>query len=80
VSAPDRPGLLHAVAAAFFAAGVRVVAMTAATDADAVVDRFEVTDASGAKLGTTAEEAVRRHLAAGVTARRRRFGRTLSVR
>jgi hypothetical protein len=45
-----------------------------------VIDRFEVTDRAGAKLGPDDEERVRQLLRAGVAAKRRRFGRGLAVR
>ena len=80
IRSPDRAGLLHAIAAAFFAAGVRVAAANVTIDGDDVVDRFEVTDEKGAKLAPNAEAAVRDQLASGVSAKRRRLGRTLSVR
>jgi [protein-PII] uridylyltransferase len=80
IRATDRPGLLHAIAAGLFAAGARVVALTVTAEDDGVVDRFELTDGNGAKLGAAVEAEVGRHLASGVTARRRRLGRSLSVR
>jgi [protein-PII] uridylyltransferase len=74
VRSPDRPGLLHDVAAAFDAAGVDVLAADLHTEDDLVIDRFDVVDRDGAKLAARHEEAVRRFVREGVAARRR-FGR-----
>lgn len=70
VRAPDRPGLLHAVAAAFAAAGVDVHAASVTTRAGVAIDRFDVS-----RLDTETEAAVRVHLAGGVTPRRRFWSR-----
>ncbi|HEY7072254.1 MAG TPA: ACT domain-containing protein, partial [Acidimicrobiales bacterium] len=79
VRAPDRPGLLHDVAAAFDAAGVDVLAADLHSEGGLVIDRFDVVDRNGAKLGAGHEDAVRRFLRAGV-APRRRFGRRQAAR
>ena len=46
----DRPGLLHALTAAFAAAGVSVHAARITTEGDQAVDYFELSDGRGAKL------------------------------
>jgi Kef-type K+ transport system membrane component KefB len=79
VRAPDRPGLLHDVAAAFDAAGVDVLAADLHSEDDLVIDRFDVVDRNGAKLGAAHEDAVRRFLRDGVVPRRR-FGRRQAAR
>jgi Kef-type K+ transport system membrane component KefB/glycine cleavage system regulatory protein len=71
VRSPDRPALLHDVAAALDAAGVSVLAASLTSEDELVIDRFEVVDRRGAKLGPRHEEAVHRHLRAGVGPRRR---------
>ena len=45
-----------------------------------MIDRFEVTDQDGAKLSPEEVDRVRDLVRSGVIARRRRFGRRLSVR
>ena len=45
-----------------------------------VIDRFEVTDQDGAKLSPEEVDRVRDLVRTGAIARRRRFGRRLSVR
>ena len=67
------------MAAAFDAAGVNVLAATLSADDELVIDRFELVDQNGAKLGTRHEEAVARHLRDGVGPRRR-FGLSLGRR
>jgi len=56
----DRPALLHDVAAVFDAAGASVLAASLTAGDDLVVDRFELTDRDGAKLGPAHEAAIRR--------------------
>lgn len=80
VVVPDRAGVLYAVAAAFAAAGIEVRSAQASSHDGLVIDRFEVTDRDGAKLGDEVVARFREHLRAGVVARRRRFRRRLSVR
>jgi Na+:H+ antiporter len=75
VRSVDRPALLHDVAAVFDAAGASVLAASLTAGDDLVVDRFELTDRDGAKLGPAHEEAIRRLLRDGVAPPRRRFGR-----
>jgi [protein-PII] uridylyltransferase len=72
VRGPDRPGLLHAVAVAFAAAGADVHAARVDTLGGVACDRFDLSDASGAKLAPAREDAIRAHVAAGVTPRPRR--------
>lgn len=72
VTGPDRPGALSAVSSAFAAAKIVVHTARIATDADAVNDRFAVSDRVGRKLDTKAMELVRRALA-GERIRRRPF-------
>ena len=50
VRCTDRPGLLHALATAFAAAGVEVRPAQVSAHDGLVIDRFEVTDRDGAKL------------------------------
>jgi Kef-type K+ transport system membrane component KefB len=75
VRSVDRPALLHDVAAVFDAAGASVLAASLTAGDDLVVDRFELTDRDGAKLGPAHEAAIRRLLRDGVAPPRRRFGR-----
>ena len=72
VEAPDRPGLLHAVASAIAAAGADVHAARVATVDGVARDRFDLSDRAGRKLDATVEAAVRTGLACGVTAPRSR--------
>jgi len=74
VRSADRPGLLRDVATALDAADVDVLAADLYTDDDLVIDRFELVDRHGAKLGAAHEAALRRYLRDGVEPRRR-FGR-----
>ena len=80
IRATDRPGLLHAIATTFAAAGVNVRSAQMSSRDDLVIDRFEVTDADGAKLSKTTAARLRELLHHGVTAKRRRFGRRLAVK
>ncbi len=76
----DEPGVLHSLAAAFAAAGVNVLSASASSDDEMVIDRFEVTDQKGAKVNDDRAELVRQFIRTGVSARRRRFGRTFVTR
>jgi Kef-type K+ transport system membrane component KefB/predicted amino acid-binding ACT domain protein len=80
VRATDRPGLLHAIATSFAAAGVNVRSAQMSAHDDLVIDRFEVTDRDGAKLDEAHAARVRELLRLGVRARRRRIGGRLLVR
>ena len=72
VRGKDQPGLLHALTAAFAAAGADVHAARVHTVHGDVVDVFELTDVRGLKLGRDACEEVEQMLAAGVVERPRR--------
>lgn len=77
VEAPDRPGLLHALATAFAASGADVHRARITTAGTTAKDHFELTDGRGEKLGRAAEEAIRAALASGVgPSRRARAGLT----
>jgi Kef-type K+ transport system membrane component KefB/predicted amino acid-binding ACT domain protein len=78
ITAPDKPGLLHALATAFAASGVEVQAARVGGDDGMAVDRFEVTDRAGAKLDEDLEALVRRFVHGGVVARRRPIRRSFS--
>lgn len=80
VRATDRPGLLAGLATAFAASGITVRSATMRTEGDLVIDRFEVTERAGAKLGGEDEDRLRNVLRTGATVRRRRIGRRLQVR
>lgn len=76
----DRPGVLHALAAAFAGAGIEVRSAQVSSHDGLVIDRFEVTDRNGGKLSDELEQRFCDLLHGGVSARRRRFGRRLVVR
>ena len=80
VRCTDRPGLLHALATSFAAARVEVKSANVSAHDGLVIDRFEVTDQDGAKLSPEEVDRVRDLVRTGAIARRRRFGRRLSVR
>jgi UTP:GlnB (protein PII) uridylyltransferase len=80
VVVPDRAGVLHAIAAAFAGAGIEVRSAQVSSHDGLVIDRFEVTDHAGAKLTEAHQERFLELLRGGVSAKRRRFGRRLSVR
>jgi [protein-PII] uridylyltransferase len=73
--APDRPGLLHSIAAAFAAVGVNVHTARATTDGDVVCDVFAVTDRHGSKLDQRTKAAIEEALRVGVRPGRQRFRR-----
>ena len=76
VAAPDRPGLLFAITAAFAASGVDVHSAKVTTIGLGALDLFELTERDGHKLSRAREDEIRRCLALGaVAARRRRGGR-----
>ena len=50
VTAPDRPGLLHAITVAFATAGVDIHAASVATVDGVARDRFDLTDSGGHQL------------------------------
>ena len=75
VQAPDRQGLLHAITAAFAAAGTSVHSARVSTTGGAVSDSFELTDSTGAKLRDDLKERVVELIQNGVRPRKgRRFG------
>lgn len=74
ISAPDRPGLLHAMTAAFAASGVDVHSAKVTTIGPGAVDRFELTERDGHKLSPAREDEIRRLLAEGAPTPRRRWG------
>jgi UTP:GlnB (protein PII) uridylyltransferase len=76
VRSPDKPGLLHALANSFAASGVEVHLARIAADDGTTLDRFDLTDRHGHKLDQATKFAVERHVAGGVTTKRRRFRRT----
>ncbi|MEO7555755.1 MAG: cation:proton antiporter [Acidimicrobiales bacterium] len=80
IRSTDRPGLLCSLATAFAAAGVEVRSAKVSAGDGLVIDRFEVVDRDGAKLGADVEQRVRDLLISGVTIKRRRFGRRLAVK
>ena len=74
----DRPGLLHAITVGFASAGVDVHSARVRTVEGQAVDRFEVTDRNGRKLGEPAKRAVIEAITGGVRTGRR--GRLLRRR
>lgn len=80
VRAPDRPALLHAVAAAFATAGVDVHTARVTTTGGEAVDRFQVTDRSGSKLDGGLEAAVTDALAGRAVRKRQRGWRRSAAR
>jgi Kef-type K+ transport system membrane component KefB len=74
----DCPGLLHSITVGFASAGVDVHSARVGTVAGQAVDRFEVTDRNGRKLGEPAKRAVIEAITGGVRTGRR--GRLLRRR
>jgi Kef-type K+ transport system membrane component KefB len=74
VRAPDKPGVLHAIAAAFVSQRVEVLAMNAVKDGDSVIDRFEITDRRGGKLDDDLQQQIRAAIRDGVEAKHGRLG------
>ena len=74
----DCPGLLHSITVGFASAGVDVHSARVGTVAGQAVDRFEVTDRNGRKLGEPAKRAVIEAVTGGVRPGRR--GRLLRRR
>ena len=68
----DRPGLLHAITVGFASAGIDVHSAQVRTLEGQVVDRFELTDRNGRKVGDGAKRAVVEALTDGVKVGRRR--------
>ena len=75
VRSRDRHGLLHAITVGIAAAGAEVHAARVMTESGRAVDRFELTDGHGNKLGAPTKEAIRQALLEGVTPRRSRLRR-----
>lgn len=69
VRAADRPGLLHALAAAMAVAGADVHAASVRTVGGVARDRFDLSDRGGRRLTPARQEAVRRAIGRGVAAR-----------
>ncbi len=74
----DCPGLLHSITVGFASAGVDVHSARVGTVEGRAVDRFEVTDRNGRKLGEPAKRAVIDAVTGGVRTGRR--GRLLRRR
>jgi UTP:GlnB (protein PII) uridylyltransferase len=70
--APDRPGLLRSLAAAFAASGVDVHSAHVSSEAGRALDRFELTDQRGRKLDEATKGALEAAVADGVRGWRRR--------
>ncbi len=75
----DRGGLLHAITVGIAAAGASVHSARLETVDGLAVDRFELTDPSGQKLGPETKAAIRDAIIRGVTPKRRRFLRLMRV-
>lgn len=75
VSAPDRPGLLHSIAAAFASVGVDVHTARVSTVDGIAHDTFAVTDKRGEKLDEQTKHALELALRSGVRPGRQRFRR-----
>lgn len=69
VRATDRPGLLHALAVAFAAAGVDVHAARVTTTDELALDRFDLTDRAGRKLDERLKAVIRSSIRDGVSTR-----------
>lgn len=67
VRAPDRPGLLHAIAVAIATAGADVHAARVTTSGGAAHDIFDLSDRRGRKLDVGLQQAVGRRLRDGVS-------------
>ena len=65
VDAPDRPGLLHAIASACTATGCSIRRAAIATVGGRAADRFEVVNRRGEKLTDTEQDALRETLLQG---------------
>ena len=70
VRAPDRPGLLHALATALAARGVDVHSARITTQDGEAHDRFELSDGAGSKLGEGVQHDVVAAIRSGVGGRR----------
>ena len=68
----DRPGLLHAITVGFASAGIDVHSAQVRTLEGLAIDRFELTDRNGRKVGDAAKRAVIQAVTDGVRVARRR--------
>ena len=75
VVAPDKPGLLHALAATIAAAELSVHSARVTSTDGMAHDRFELTDGDGRKLDGARQETLELFVASGVQTRRRWFRR-----
>ncbi|MGQ0804165.1 MAG: cation:proton antiporter domain-containing protein [Actinomycetota bacterium] len=81
VRSRDRRGLLHSITAGIASAGASVHSARVLTENHLAVDRFELTDRRGNKLGDATKDAIRRAITGGVTgATGGRLGRLASGR
>jgi Kef-type K+ transport system membrane component KefB len=76
VTAPDKPGLLSALTAAFVVGDVNVHSAHITTEGNLARDRFELTDADGHKLAERHKAAIAQAIAQGSRIKRGRFGVT----
>lgn len=72
VTAPDRPGLLHAIAVAITNAGADIHAASVTTVAGVARDRFDLSDAAHQKLAPNVRVAIEQNLRAGFSGSVRR--------
>ena len=73
ITAPDTPGLLHALTSVFAAASVEIKAASIGGTEELAVDRFEVTGRDGPRLAAEERTQIADYLARGVVAKPRRF-------
>ena len=71
IAAPDRRGLLHAIAVAAAASGVAVRAALVRTESGRAVDHLEIVDRRGNKLNARSQEELTRLLRSGTKQRKR---------
>ncbi len=71
LAAPDRMGLLHAIAVAAAASGTDVRAALVRTESGRAVDHFEIADRRGNKLNARSQEELTRLLRSGTVQRKR---------
>ncbi len=79
VSAPEMPGLLHALSGVFAAAGVEIRSAGIGRSGSTVVDRFEVVGRDGPRLSDNERRLIQTYLERGVRGRQRRFRRGFVV-
>jgi Kef-type K+ transport system membrane component KefB len=73
VRSPDRRGLLHTITVGLAAAGADVHSARLVTTGGTAVDRFELTDRNGRKLGADTKAAIVEAITGGVVAPKRRL-------